>query len=239
MTRATIVGGLLIAGLLSHLGFLWRPPLRSQAVRHRRSRVNTEVHRLSTTPARPGPTRRDVRRAAAQGRRPGSVWDDSFEGTKDDNPWAGHAPGRRDRKREPIEAFGFKIGGRDRVNNRDRPFMARFGDIARIVRQFKQVTVTLKSGTVFTLDRFAAGDIDGTALDRTGAACGPDFWISARRSFPRHRRRSPEQRRECDATALRLHQWDRRMLGPTSSPAVRAVSEVRTRIYVRLRRRLD
>ncbi len=41
-----------------------------------------------------------------------------------------------------------------------RPFMARFGDIARIEARGRDVRVTLKSGTVFDLDRFEASDFD-------------------------------------------------------------------------------
>ena len=41
-----------------------------------------------------------------------------------------------------------------------RQFLARFGDIARLEAQFGHVLVTLKSGSVFKLDRFSAGDID-------------------------------------------------------------------------------
>ena len=62
-------------------------------------------------------------------------------------------------ERRRIEIFGFQIGGRDPIEFR-RLFMARFGDIARIEARVADVQVTLKSGTVFTLDRFAAGDID-------------------------------------------------------------------------------
>ncbi len=41
-----------------------------------------------------------------------------------------------------------------------RPFMARFGEIARIEAVGGDVRVTLKSGTVFDLDRFEASDFD-------------------------------------------------------------------------------
>ena len=84
-----------------------------------------------------------------------AFWGDYFDGAKHENPWAVHAPGER----SPIEIFGFEIGGRDRPNL-GRQFMARFGDIARIEAHFGTVLVTLKSGTVFELDRFSAGDID-------------------------------------------------------------------------------
>jgi hypothetical protein len=84
-----------------------------------------------------------------------AFWGDFFDGAKDDNRWAVHSPQPTERR---LEVFGFKIGGRDR--NFDRPFMARFGDIAHVDAQLAHVRVTLKSGTVVVLDRFAAGDID-------------------------------------------------------------------------------
>jgi hypothetical protein len=90
-----------------------------------------------------------------------AFWGDYFNGTKSENPWAVHAPSARPHtERGTIEIFGFRIGDRDRSNSLDRQFMARFGDIARIEAQFRHVLVTLKSGTVFDLDRFSAGDID-------------------------------------------------------------------------------
>jgi hypothetical protein len=90
-----------------------------------------------------------------------AFWGDYFNGTKADNPWASQAPlaepppsGHR------IEIFGLKLGEPDGSINLRRQFMARFGDIARIDANVRHVQVTLKSGTTFTLDRFAAGDID-------------------------------------------------------------------------------
>ena len=98
-----------------------------------------------------------------------AFWGDYFNGTRDANPWAVHASLEHPAT-EPfkIEIFGFRIGGRDR--SIPRLFMARFGDIARIEAHFGDVQVTLKSGTVFKLDRFAAGDIDD----------GVRVWDSAR-----------------------------------------------------------
>lgn len=86
-----------------------------------------------------------------------AFWNDYFDGAKDENRWAVHAPDRRAKER--VEIFGFRIGDRDR-DRLDRPFMARFGDITRVVVHIKQVQVTLKSGTMAVLDRFEAGDID-------------------------------------------------------------------------------
>jgi hypothetical protein len=83
-----------------------------------------------------------------------AFWGDYFDGTKAENPWTVHAPHTRDGL--SIEIFGVKLGGQDFP----RPFMARFGDIARLEAHVARVQVTLKSGTMFTLDRFAAGDID-------------------------------------------------------------------------------
>ena len=90
-----------------------------------------------------------------------AFWDDYFNGAKDENPWGPHVPlARPSAESRSFEIFGFRIGGQDRQNNLDRQFMARFGDIARITASFSKVQVTLKSGTMSTLDRFAAGDMD-------------------------------------------------------------------------------
>src|SRR5688572_2535989 len=90
------------------------------------------------------------------GRDQEAFWGDFFNGAKNENPWAAHLP----MESSPFEIFGFEIGGKDRSSDLRRLFMARFGDIARIEAHFRHVEVALKSGTVFTLDRFAAGDID-------------------------------------------------------------------------------
>jgi hypothetical protein len=95
------------------------------------------------------------------GRDQEAFWSDYFNGVKDENPWAAHAPSaQRPKERTSFEIFGFEIGGRDRPNDLVRPFMARFGDIARIETHVSVVHVTLKSGTRVELDRFSAGDID-------------------------------------------------------------------------------
>ena len=81
-------------------------------------------------------------------------WGDYFDGTRINNRWAVHAPGHGEQWR----VFGVTIGGGspDLV----RPFIARFGDIARIEAHYRIVQVTLKSGTMFELDRSSPGDID-------------------------------------------------------------------------------
>lgn len=88
-----------------------------------------------------------------------AFWGDYFNGTKTDNPWAAQVrPGQLPDDRRPFEIFGFAVGPRPRTLS--RPFMARFGDIARIEAERYLVRVTLKSGTVFNLDRLEASDFD-------------------------------------------------------------------------------
>ena len=90
-----------------------------------------------------------------------AFWGDYFNGSKDENPWVAHVPPERlPKERRPIEIFGVEIVQRERQIDLGRPFMARFGDIARIEASGRDVRVTLKSGTVFDLDRFAASDFD-------------------------------------------------------------------------------
>jgi hypothetical protein len=90
-----------------------------------------------------------------------AFWSDSFNGVKDENPWVAHVPPERlPEVRRPIEIFGFGIGASEGPIDLRRPFMARFGDIARIEAQGKEVRVTLKSGTGFDLDRMDASDFD-------------------------------------------------------------------------------
>jgi hypothetical protein len=90
-----------------------------------------------------------------------AFWGDYFNGSKGDNPWATYTPTARLPEKRPIKIFGFEIPLGERQTDLDRPFMARFGDIARIeARGLRHVRVTLKSGTVFDLNRNAANDFD-------------------------------------------------------------------------------
>jgi hypothetical protein len=90
-----------------------------------------------------------------------AFWNDYFDGLKKKNPWEAYAPlDGRAAHRDPIEIFGFKIGGSQPSINLERPFMTQFGHIARIEAHLGGVQVTLKSGTVVLLNRFEAGDID-------------------------------------------------------------------------------
>ncbi len=85
-----------------------------------------------------------------------TVWTDLFNGRKAENPWAKYAA-----PRDKNGGGGFLGLGRDeREEELARPFMARFGDIARIESSGKDVVVTLKSGMVATLNRLDASDFD-------------------------------------------------------------------------------
>ena len=108
-----------------------------------------------------------------------AFWDHYFNGVKDDNRWAAYVSGERVPKmRDSIGLFGREIVAWQRQIDLSRPFMARFGDIARIDARGRDLRVTLKSGTVFDLDRFAADDFaDGLRVwDRTGRVVDLDEW---------------------------------------------------------------
>jgi hypothetical protein len=89
-----------------------------------------------------------------------AFWGDYFNGSKDENPWAAHVPPGQLEERRPIEVFGVRIASRRHQTDLHRPFMVRFGDIARIAARGGDVQVTLKGGTVIDLDRYSAGDFD-------------------------------------------------------------------------------
>jgi hypothetical protein len=90
-----------------------------------------------------------------------AFWGDYFNGAKKENPWVVHVvPERLPKERRPIEIFGIEIAHRERPIDLGRLFMARFGDITHIEASVRDVRVTLKSGTVFDLDRFSASDFD-------------------------------------------------------------------------------
>lgn len=90
-----------------------------------------------------------------------AFWSDYFNGQKESNRWAPLVAAERlPVERERVEVFGFDFGYRDRPLSRRRLFMVRFGDLARIEPVGNEVRVTMKSGTVFVLDRFEASDFD-------------------------------------------------------------------------------
>ncbi|MGH9163235.1 MAG: hypothetical protein ACRD2X_25005, partial [Vicinamibacteraceae bacterium] len=69
-----------------------------------------------------------------------AFWGNYFNGFKDENPWATHAPLERlTQKRRPVEIFGFEIPLWERQIDLGRPVRARFGDIARIEARGRDV----------------------------------------------------------------------------------------------------
>lgn len=171
MTRATIAGGASGAALVVVVAAVL---IRYAAPRDVESTAATPPAIVSSTQAAPATMVRSgfiygrittIDGATYEGRlRWGgdqeAFWGDYFNGAKDDNPWAAHAPSaQRPKERRRIEIFGFDIGGGP-PSELARSFLARFGDIARIEAHVGDVQVTLKSGTIVALDRFAAGDID-------------------------------------------------------------------------------
>ena len=90
-----------------------------------------------------------------------AFWGDYLNGVKEENPWVAQLPARkRAGERRPIEIFGIEIPNTGRKTEIRRPFLARFGDVRRIEAQGVDVRVTLKSGTVFDLNRSDASDFD-------------------------------------------------------------------------------
>ncbi len=90
-----------------------------------------------------------------------AFWGDYFNGFKHENPWLAQVPPeRRPKQRHRIEIFGITIAHRESPIDGGRPFMARFGELARMEAHGKQVRVTLKSGTELDVDRFEASDFD-------------------------------------------------------------------------------
>lgn len=112
-----------------------------------------------------------------------AFWGHYFNGARKENPWAAHVPPERlPRKRRPIEIFGLEIARSERPIGLGRLFMARFGDIARIEARGRDVRVTLKSGSMFDLDRFSASDFDdGVRVwdARRGVVDLDSLWIRA------------------------------------------------------------
>jgi hypothetical protein len=91
-----------------------------------------------------------------------AFWGDYFNSAKEENPWLEEAPRRdRERKRRTIEVFGIEIGSIGEWEHDDtRQFIARFGDIKRIEpKRHDEVLVTMKSGTVFTVEG-GANDVE-------------------------------------------------------------------------------
>src|SRR5262245_26913916 len=90
-----------------------------------------------------------------------AFWSDYFNGSKRGNPWLAQLPAeKRPKEHSKFEVFGFKVAERETTREVSRLFVSRIGEIARIEASGRDVRVTLKSGTMFNLDRFGASDFD-------------------------------------------------------------------------------
>ncbi len=168
MTRATIVGGAFAMAIALVLVLL------ALAVGHQA--LEPDVNPVAATPSAIIPSSEEAASEAQQGFLYGRIttddgatyegrlrwggdeeafWGDYFNGLKDENPWVAHVPLERLKERRPLEIFGVVIAQRERQTDLGRPFMARFGDIAHIEPNGRDLRVILKSGTVFHLDRYA------------------------------------------------------------------------------------
>ena len=90
-----------------------------------------------------------------------AFWGDYFNGSKRENRWLAHVqPERLPMEARPVKLFGIQLGQKEVRSEVRRQLMARFGELARIEARGREVRVTLKSGTVFDLDRLDASDLD-------------------------------------------------------------------------------
>ena len=153
-----------------------------------------------------------------------AFWGDYFNGFKDENPWVPHAPPEQLKERRSIKIFGVQIVSQERQIDLGRPFMGRFGDIARIEARGRDFRVTLKSGTVFDLDRFSSDDLaDGVRVwdPRRGVVDFDEWRIRSIELLPTAR---------LDAAPDRLHGTvrTRRATSPDSSSGTGTSASVRT-----------
>lgn len=104
-----------------------------------------------------------------------AFWGDYFNGTKSGNPWAELVP-RDPAAKPPFSILGFEFGKHD-TPSFDRPFMARFGDIARIESTGPFIVrVTMRSGVVYDTQYMEANDFaDGVRVWADGATSPVDL----------------------------------------------------------------
>jgi len=108
-----------------------------------------------------------------------AVWGNYFNGRKADNPWAAYVPDELlPKERLSVGAFGIEVGLWDSTVDLGRPFMVRFGDIARIDPRGRDIRITLKSGAMYDLDRFSADDLADSVRvwDATGGSVELGEW---------------------------------------------------------------
>jgi hypothetical protein len=72
-----------------------------------------------------------------------AFWGDYFNGFKDKNLWVAHVPPEQLKESWPLKIFGLEIAHWESQIDLGRPFMARFGDIARIEANGRDLLVIL------------------------------------------------------------------------------------------------
>jgi hypothetical protein len=91
-------------------------------------------------------------------------WDDLFNATKDDNPWARYASDfetRHEISQERIRIFGMTITEFNHGGGYEHMFVSRFGDIKSIdVGRRGQATILMKNGTEYEVS--GSGDVGET-----------------------------------------------------------------------------
>ena len=94
-----------------------------------------------------------------------ATWLHQFNGVRRDNPWVAHVPADEiagDRFSWRFLGMEFSVRP-DRTT--ERPFVVRMGDITRIDAHWRDLRVTLRSGSVVRLDRYEADDFaDGVRV---------------------------------------------------------------------------
>ena len=106
-----------------------------------------------------------------------ALWTHYFNGVKAANPWADVAPASALVRERARRIVGIDFGSARRTIDLERPFMVRFGDVARIDASRRVLTVTLRTGDVVTLDRFEADDFaDGLRIWTDGGVMDLDEW---------------------------------------------------------------
>ena len=89
------------------------------------------------------------------GRDEEAFWGNYFNGFKDENPWAAQLQvAALTHKRRAFTIFGFEIPFGERQMDLGRPFMARFGDIARI--EMDGLSAMYTEGCVYAIDGVSA-----------------------------------------------------------------------------------
>lgn len=90
-----------------------------------------------------------------------AFWGDAFNGQRAENLWVRHVPPDRLRRTtHPVSVLGVEIAEDEDEVPLVRPFMARFGDLARIESHGSRITLALKSGTTMDIAWAEANDFD-------------------------------------------------------------------------------